>query len=159
MLYEYEGQMFPDYLKSGNACRFIAPIASEFCKGTGFDVGGGLWPLAGSVPVDVQMGGDAMALPCECQVDYVFSSHCLEHLPDPVGALLHWKSRIKPGGVLFLYLPHPDMTYWRPTRNRKHLHLWSPEQMRQTLIDLGLRDVMCSERDLAWSFACVGFVP
>jgi len=158
MLYQYDGKKYPEYLKSGNACRFIAPVAAEFCKGVGFDVGGGLWPLAGAEAVDIQMGGDAMALPGDHQVDYVFSSHCLEHLADPIGAIEHWISRIKSGGVLFLYLPHPDMTYWRPTRNRKHLHSWTPSQMVDILNDIGLCDVIFSERDMAWSFACVGVV-
>ena len=90
------------------------------------------------------------------EYDYVFSSHCLEHLVDPVGALLHWKTRIKPGGVLFLYLPHPSMTYWKPQHCRKHLHTWRPEDMAEIVRDLGFKDVIHSERDLAWSFAVVG---
>lgn len=99
-----------------------------------------------------------MALP-EGEFDYVLSSHALEHLVDPVGALLHWKTRLRRGGTLFLALPHPDMRYWNTTRNRKHLHEWRPKQMARILRDLGFVDVIHSERDLAWSFACVGFRP
>lgn len=89
--------------------------------------------------------------------DFIFSSHCLEHLTNPVAALEHWKSKLCAGGVLFLYLPHPDMTYWLPQWNRKHLHSWRPEDMETMLRDLGFVDVIRSERDLAWSFAVVGF--
>lgn len=158
MIFEYKGQKYPEYIKHGNACQYIAPIALQFCKGKGLDVGAGRWPLHKAIPVDIANGCDAMALP-EGEFDFVFSSHCLEHLSNPVGALEHWKSRIKPGGVLFLYLPHPDMTYWLPQHNRKHLHSWFPVQIEQLLNDLGFVDVLVSERDLAFGFAAVGFVP
>lgn len=156
MIYEYEGAIYPSYLKTGNACRFIVPAALEFCKGNGLDVGCGKWPLPGAIPVELKDGGDAMNLP-DGAFDYVFSSHCLEHLIDPVAALEHWKSRLIDGGVLFLYLPHPDMRYWQPTHNRKHLHSWQPEAMAQIVRDLGFKRVIHSQRDIAWGFSVVGF--
>lgn len=158
MIFEYRGAIYPDYIRRGNACQFILPAAMHLCQGKGVDVGGGKWPFPGATVVDMQDGGDAMALPDE-PFDFVFSSHCLEHLDDPVAALEHWKSRLRPGGVLFLYLPHPDMTYWRPEFNRKHRHMWWPKDMAEMLRNLGFVDVIHSERDLAWGFAAVGFVP
>lgn len=158
MIYDYKGKLYPAYLKDGNAAQFITPAAAHFCKGKGLDVGGGKWPLPGAVAIDLQNGGDAMNLP-EKKFAYIFSSHCLEHLADPVAAIEHWKSRIEPGGVLFLYLPHPDMEYWNPTHNRKHLHQWTPAVMEKMLRDLGFVNVIHSERDFYWSFAVVGFVP
>lgn len=152
----YRGELYPDYLRHGNACRFIAPVAKQFCKGFGYDVGCGDWPLDGAVPIDLKRGGDAMALPQGSLVDYVFSSHCLEHLANPIAALEHWRSRLRRGGILFLYLPHPDMVYWRPEICRKHLHSWTPEQMAEIVQELGFEKVMHSERDMAWSFAVVG---
>lgn len=156
MIFEYRGRIYPSYLRDGNACRFVAPIAEHFCRGHGLDVGAGRWPLPGAIPVELQQGGDAMNLPAG-EFDYVFSSHCLEHLPNPVAALEHWRSRLKPGGVLCLYLPHPDMTYWLPQHCRKHLHSWAPRQMAYIVEDLGFVNVLRSERDLAWGFSVVGF--
>lgn len=156
MIFDYKGRLYPEYLRNGNACRFIVPIAQQFCVGEGVDVGPGRWPFPGATPVDIGPEHSAMSLP-DGPFDYVFSSHCLEHLQNPVAALEHWRSRLKPGGVLFLYLPHPDMEYWLPQNCRKHLHTWSPGQMRRILIDLGFWDVLASERDLAWSFSVVGF--
>lgn len=158
MIYEFRGKKYPDYLKDGNACRFILPMARHFCRGHGYDVGAYKWPLPGSVPIELRDGGDAMDLP-EGLVDYVFSSHCLEHLADPVAAIEHWRSRIRPGGVLFLYLPHPEMEYWLPQHCRKHLHSWTPAAAAKLVEDLGFLNVLHSERDLAWSFAVVGFAP
>jgi SAM-dependent methyltransferase len=154
MIYEYKGNLYPDYLKEGNACSFIAPVALHFCKGKGLDVGCGKWPLYGAHGIDIKIGGDAMNLP-EGEYPYVFSSHCLEHLQNPVAALEHWKTRIKPGGVLFLYLPHPDMEYWLPQNCRKHLHSWTPEQMVKLVSDLGFTNIIHSERDMMWSFCVV----
>lgn len=156
MIFEYRGNLYPEYLKRGNAARFIAPTAAQFCVGRGLDVGAGAWPLDGAVPVELKDGGDAMDVP-QGPWDYVFSSHCLEHLVNPVAAIEHWKTRLRPGGVLFLYLPHPDMEYWRPQNCRKHLHLFRPSDVAKMLEDIGFRDVIHGERDLAWSFSVVGF--
>lgn len=157
LVFEYGGDIFPDYLRRGNACRFIAPTALEFCKGMGFDVGAGRWPLPGAIPVDLGDGVDAYRLPEGEGLDFIFSSHCLEHLANPVVALELWRERLREGGVLFLYLPHPDMRYWRPQHCRKHLHLFHPKDTADMVRDLGFRNVMHGERDLAWSFAVVGF--
>lgn len=155
-LFTYRGEIYPDYLRRGNAMQFIQPTASKFCQGRGLDVGCGRWPLPGADPVDLARGGDALDLPAG-EWDYIFSSHCLEHIPDAVAALEHWKDRLKPGGTLFLYLPHPDMTYWRPENCRKHRHLFWPADVAAMLRTLGFARVIHGDRDLAWSFAVVAF--
>ncbi len=152
--FEYRGKTYPTYLRDGNAMQFIAPVALRLCKGTGLDVGCGDWPLPGAVGIDRKMNLDVNAVP-RGPWDYIFSSHLLEHLANPVNTLEHWQANIKPGGVLFLYLPHPDMVYWRPENCRKHLHSWYPIQMAKMLESLGFVDVMHSERDMMWSFAVV----
>lgn len=162
-IFEYKGKLYPNYIRKGNACRFILPVAKQFCIGKGLDVGCGDWPLQGAQGIDVKQGGDAMALP-EGTYDYIFSSHCLEHLENPIAALKHWKTRLWHGwnhdygaGVLFLYLPHPDMEYWLPQNCEKHLHSWQPKEMAKILSDLGFINVIHSERDMAWGFTVIGF--
>ena len=155
-LFNYRGTAYPEYLRHGNAAQFIIPTAQQFCKGKGLDVGAGKWPLPGATPIDTVFGNNATGLP-EGKFDYIFSSHCLEHLANPVAAIEHWKTRLRPGGVLFLYLPHPEMVYWRPQFCRKHLHLFRPPDVAQMLRDLGFMGVLCGDRDLAWSFSVVGF--
>lgn len=155
LIYSYKGEIYPSYLKEGNACQFITPMAKHFCKGVGVDVGSGKWPFPGATPIDLIHGQDWTEVPGN--LDYVFSSHCLEHLDDPINALEFWKCCLKEGGVLFLYLPHPDMTYWKPQNCKKHLHSWQPEEMAKIVKDLGFSNVLHSERDLAWGYAVVGF--
>jgi SAM-dependent methyltransferase len=154
--YIYKGNRYPEFLKHGDMCQFILPVAKFFCRGRGYDVGPSEWPFPGATPIELKLGMDAMNLPGQ-RVDYVFSSHCLEHLDDPIEALKHWHSRLFKDGVLFLYLPHPDMTYWLPQHCTKHRHSWKPEDMAQIVTDLGFVDVMHSERDLAWSYCVVGY--
>lgn len=158
-VFEYRGRQYPELLKHGNACQYIAPIAKQFCKGMGLDVGCGAWPLPGAVPIELKDGsGDAMALPWG-PWDFIFSSHCAEHLVNPIAAFEHWRDSLVPGGVLFLYLPSPEMEYWNPVNCKKHLHAWHPAEMAKILTTLGFQDVLHSERDLAYGFSVVGFKP
>lgn len=157
MVFGYKGVRYPEYLKHGNAMQFILPTAQYFCRGKGLDIGAGKWPFPGAVPVEASNGGDAMDLPLGSW-DFIFSSHCLEHLANPVAAVEHWRTRLKPQGVLFLYLPHPDMIYWRPENCRKHLHMFYPAELAKMLRTLGFTEVLHGERDLTWSFATVAFM-
>lgn len=155
-LFEYKGDLYPEYLKQGNANRFITYVARLYCTGQGLDVGAGMWPLPGATAVDLTTGTDALNVPArEDGWDYIFSSHCLEHVINPVAVLEHWKDRLRTGGVLFLYLPHPEMSYWRPQNCRKHLHMWFPEEMAEIVHDLGFKGVLYSQRDMMWSFTVV----
>jgi SAM-dependent methyltransferase len=43
------------------------------------------------------------------QFDYVYSSHCLEHMHDPASALLEWWKLVKPGGHLMFIVPDEDL--------------------------------------------------
>ncbi len=160
LTYTYKGKVYPSYLKGGNAVSYVAAFAKEFCRGEGLDVGGYLdWTLPGARAVNVTNndGYDAYNLP-PGQYDYIFSSHCLEHVPDYVRALQTWKAALKAGGVLFLYLPHPDMEYWLPQNNPKHLHLFHPADVEKLLTDLGFATVLRSERDLYWAFSVIGIL-
>lgn len=152
---EFNGFSYPAFQAKGNASQFTIPFALQVCKGTGYDVGYGEeeWMLPGSFGIDMKDGNDAMDLP-EGEVDFIYSSHCLEHLPNWVDALDHWTSRLRRGGVLFLYLPHFDQQYWRPWHNRKHKHVLTPEMIQAYLLDSEycFGRIFVSQRDLNHSF-------
>ena len=122
-LLKYNGTLYPAFQAQGYAAQFAIPYAKKFCKGKGYDIGcmKKEWALPGAIPIDVEFDDewDAYNLP-DTAVDYIFSSHCLEHLPNWVEALDYWTTIINSKGTLFLYLPHYSQEYWRPWNNRKH---------------------------------------
>lgn len=64
--------------------------------------------------------------------DWVYSSHCLEHLDDPATALKNWWRILKKGGNLILFVPHRDLYEKRerpPSRwNMEHKVFFVPEK-------------------------------
>ena len=106
-LIKFNKQTYPKFQSEGNASQFAIPFAKHFCKGQGLDIGCGKleWCFPGAIPVDPTLNQfDALNLPPGFW-DYIYSSHCLEHLQDWVIVLNLWTIMLKPGGVLFLYLP------------------------------------------------------
>jgi SAM-dependent methyltransferase len=43
------------------------------------------------------------------QFDFVYSSHCLEHMHDPALTIQEWWKLVKPGGYLFFIVPDEDL--------------------------------------------------
>ena len=161
---EFKNQVLPHWVAEGHHSQFIFPVAKKVCHGLGLDVGAGKhdWALPGAFPVDpaISKTYDANNLPKNPfgKWDYIFSSHCLEHLPEWMKVLNYWTSNIKPGGTLFLYLPHRDCLYWRPELmpTKKHINSFTPRQMKKVFKELGYTNVFASQRDLSWSFAIFG---
>lgn len=56
--------------------------------------------------------------------DLVLSSHCLEHIANPLKALKEWRRICRPGGYLCLIVPHRDGTFdWkRPVTTMQHFY-------------------------------------
>jgi SAM-dependent methyltransferase len=55
--------------------------------------------------------------------DFVLSSHCLEHLANPLAALMEWRRVTRSGGHLVLVLPDPSRSFdhSRPITTLEHL--------------------------------------
>lgn len=118
-------------------------------KGKGLDIGCGNDPVRPDVRrFDVEHG-DANCVTQSIHelesFDYVFSSHCLEHMRDPIAALEDWWKLVKPGGALFVIVPDEDLYeqgYWPSLFNGDHKSTftiskqesWSP--VSRNLLDL-----------------------
>ncbi len=156
---KYKDKVYPHFQTVGNASQFAIPYAKHFCKGIGYDIGcmKPEWAFPNATPIDLDFDDPWHAdnLP-EDQVDYIFSSHCLEHVPDWIETLLYWTKKFNSVGTLFLYLPHYDQEYWRPWNNRKHKHVFLPDILFDFMKDVGYTDIFVSQRDLNHSFIIVG---
>lgn len=158
-LIEYKNKLYPRLQSVGNASQFAIPYAQHFCQGRGYDIGCNRleWAYPGAIPIDIMFDDpwDAYNLP-ESEMDYIYSSHCLEHLTSWIDALGYWTQQLRIGGILFLYLPHYSQEYWRPWNNRKHLHVLSPEIIEDFMQDKGYKNIFISGVDLNNSFMVVG---
>lgn len=140
-----------------------ARFATRYLVGDGVDIGGypdplmlyaELFPRLTSARIWDLSDGDAqyMAGVEDDSFDFVFSSHCLEHLRDPYEGLRNWLRVVKPGGHLVICVPDEDLYeqgVWPSTHNRDHKHTftfakaqsWSPASINVTdlLSSLGPR--------------------
>lgn len=159
-LIEFNKKFYPEFQANGNASQFAIPFALQICEGKGVDIGSGTnsdWFFPNAIPIDKEIKSDsyhAMNIPSD--LDYVYSSHCLEHLDSWIEAIEYWTKQLKIGGVLFLYLPHYSQEYWRPWNNRKHKHIIEGEHIYDLMVNLDYNKIYKSEVDLNNSFIIFG---
>jgi SAM-dependent methyltransferase len=103
-----------------------------FIQGRGIDVGCGPtrvredavpWDLS----IDPSMDAHQLAFDDEA-FDYVHSSHCIEHLGDPVRALREWWRVLKTDGYLVVVAPDfglYEQRQWPSRYNADHKTQWS----------------------------------
>lgn len=79
--------------------------------GQGIDIGCGSDPVTPEVQCFDVEHGDANTITRHVHgmYDFVFSCHCLEHMPDPRAALEEWWKLVRPGGHLILVVPDEDL--------------------------------------------------
>lgn len=154
---EFNGKHYPLLQSEGNAARWIMPLAQYYCKGEGVDIGAHTkaWAFPGAAVVDPIFDGQhAMSFAAD-NLDYIFSSHCLEHVKENWYSVLdYWLTKLKEGGILFLYLPHKSQEYWLPKNNRKHVHSFDGSEITEYLHSLGHK-VFCSGVDYNNAFVVV----
>jgi predicted SAM-dependent methyltransferase len=157
-LINFKNKSYPKFQSEGNAAQFAIPYAKHFCEGNGVDIGCNRieWMFPGALPVDPVINEyDALNFPYN-NLDYIFSSHCLEHLYDWVDVLDYWTSKLKSGGILFLYLPDYSQEYWRPWNNKKHKNIFTSEIIIDYMIDNSYKNIYFSGVDLNNAFMVVG---
>ena len=86
-------------------------FAKQYLNGKVLDIGAGNDPVCSHAVIFDQQHGDANRINeyFEAETfDTVHSSHCLEHMNDPVSAIHKWWSLVKPGGYMITVVPHED---------------------------------------------------
>ncbi len=83
----------------------------KYTKGKGIDIGfGGDLIALNAWGWDFEHGDAQYLNGLENEeFDFVYSSHTLEHMPNPAEALKNWYRVLKKGGYLIIYIPHRDL--------------------------------------------------
>ena len=135
-------------------------FVNRYFVGDGIDIGGKPDPLVlyrevfsriSSVRTWDLEDGDAQYLAgvADASVDFVHSSHCLEHLLDPAEGLRNWLRVVRPGGHVIVTIPDEDLYeqgVFPSTFNRDHkwtftIHKtrsWSPRSVNVVDLVTGL---------------------
>jgi len=120
-------------LEQHNAMKFIKEDAlcwSRTCSSHRpdmLDIGAGNNPLRGARGIDTGKDEDAYNIyTADRSQDFIFSSHCIEHLDYPSKALREWSRVLRTGGLLYLYFPSPDYIPWR----QKSMPKWHKHDFR-----------------------------
>lgn len=125
----------------------------KYLRGDGIDIGGGYDVLQtpyGSVKNWDVLDGDAkdmLGIP-DNTYDFVYSSHCLEHVTDVELAIKNWARILKPGGVFFVCIPDWELyeqENWPSKFNYDHKFSFS---MKKTRKDVGRENHYHLDQDL-----------
>ena len=112
-------------------------FVTRYFIGDGIDIGGfpdpltlysEFFPLIRNIRVWDLQDGDAEFMQSidDETLDFVVSSHCLEHLNDPFIGLNNWFRILKPGGHLVVTIPEEDLYEQGVWPSNKNLdHKWS----------------------------------
>ena len=136
---------------------FDSRFATRWFVGMGLDVGAGndslalyaeLFPLIRSVVLYDTPQGNAQLLEniADSSFDFLYSSHCLEHLDDPFEALGNWIRVVKPGGHLIVNVPDEDLYeqgVWPSRFNTDHKTSWTIDKEESwSLVSVNVLDLV-----------------
>ena len=96
-------------LESAHKRREESGFYAKYMSGSGLDIGFGDYdPAPNCVGIDLKTPGyDGLHLPVDNESqDFVFSSHCLEHIFEWSPAIIEWFRVLKTGGYLIIAVPH-----------------------------------------------------
>jgi SAM-dependent methyltransferase len=110
----------------------------EYLKGKGIDIGAGPDPLVvldGTVKGYDFKQGDANFMEDQKDniYDFVYSSHCLEHMKSVRTSLFNWCRILKPGGYLYVTVPDFELyekLNWPSNFNLDHKFSFSKDYKR-----------------------------
>lgn len=146
----------------------IAHLVIPYTRGKGVDLGVGLkkvWPHVIGVdnlfdyngvrpePVDIVSDCDKLPLFGDASMDFVYSSHLLEHFKEDAvpDVLAEWSRILKPGGYLILYVPSANLYPCVGESGANPDHKWNiyPGDIERKLLKgttCGWTQVECQER-------------
>ena len=132
----------PDIPQENEASKIKYEIV-QYTRGRGLDLGCGKYKLYphfigvdnghhwGSHGIDIVADCEDLSIFADGVLDFVFSSHLLEHIKDAAAALKEWWRVLAVGGHLVLYLPHKDFypNIGEEGANPDHEHDFTPDDI------------------------------
>ncbi len=128
--------------------------------GVGIDVGCNEKPIGGyGCDIDPRVNPDIVCsmenIPLEDNsLDYIVSSHCLEHSADTISSLKEWHRLLKLNGTLGVLVPHGDYVPWQSLGDSAFTHrqIFTPTTLEKFLKFVGFEiiKVIVVERPYAW---------
>ena len=117
--------------------KFRIMKGSKWLHGTGIEIGAHSMPIKDIRPIYVDrffeyagskcladVISDATVLPFrENSLDYIASSHLIEHLPNPILTLSEWCKLVRPGGIIFMVVPDRRFTFDHRRERTRLSHL------------------------------------
>ena len=161
--------------ESSKTKRLWGPLEESVLRGEGIDIGCGTDPVFPDVTPFDHAHGDANHIRryIDRQFDFVYASHCLEHMVDARAAIVEWWALVKPGGVLFLIVPDEDLYeqgFWPSRFNPDHKWTftiakhgtWSPVSINlfdlaRTLPDSKIVDIRLQDTGYQRSLSGFGY--
>ena len=153
----YVGETYKSYRR-----RVREGFFEKYCTGDGLDIGYGADIIVpGCSGWDIR-NGDAQYLNGieDESFDFVYSSHCLEHMVDVRVSLKNWYRVVKKGGYLIIAIPHRDLYEKKkrlPSRwnmDHKHMFLIGQEEYPDTLDIVNEIKMSISNYDIKYVKAC-----
>ena len=129
--------------ESKKVCWHVA----QYLRGKGVDVGAGSFKVLPHVisvdnghhmqvfgitsKPDIVADASDLSVFADHSMDFVYSSHTLEHVVDYKATLKEWWRLVKVGGYMVLYLPHKDLypNIGQPGANADHKHDFLPDDV------------------------------
>lgn len=146
----------------GFESRKIKYLLPRYTRGRGLEIGCGMEKAFphfigvdnghhfGQGAADVMADAADLSMFADESMDFVFSSHVLEHMEDMGAALREWSRVLKPGGHLCLYVPSANLypKVGEPGANPDHKHDIYPGDIKDLLeFDIyNFRQMECGER-------------
>ncbi len=112
-------------------------LVPHYLHGIGVEIGAFKTPIPGIRPIYVdrfthyagepsgaEYFGDASQLPVhDSSLDYVASSHLIEHTANPIAAFKEWCRVLKDRGIIYMVVPHRKLTFdhTRPLTTVEHM--------------------------------------
>lgn len=134
---EESSKTYQEYLNNG----FFA----KFMSGNGLDIGyagyiQGVEPiLPTAIGIDINYPGyDGIILPFQDESqNYVYSSHCLEHINNHYQSISDWFRVLKVGGYMVIVVPHQylyEKKHYIPSKwNADHKRFYTPASLMQSI--------------------------